>query len=98
MEKVRRNMGYTLRYSRKIDLINMEPQNDLSSSGYCLARKGREYLIYVPSANQVEADLRDAKTIFDVEWFDPGTGKQVAGDPVEGGKKIVFNSPFQSNE
>jgi len=46
---IRKNMGYTLTYSKRVDLASMVPRNDLSSSMYCLANAGREYLIYLPS-------------------------------------------------
>jgi len=98
IESVRKNMGYTLQFARKMDLIHMEPSNALSSSGYCLAHKNEEYLIYQPEGNQVEADLTGASSIFKVGWFDPQTGKEVDGGKVEGGKKVVFKSPFQTNE
>ena len=98
IEAVRKNMGYTLQYARKIDLIHMEPANELSSSGYCLARKNEQYLAYIPEGKQVEMDLGGSNSNFKVEWFDPTTGKKVDGGQIEGGKKIVFHSPFQSSE
>ncbi len=98
IEAVRKNMGYALQYARKMDLIRMEPSDELSSSGYCLARKNKEYLMYLPEGNQLEADLNGASSIFEVEWFEPETGKRMDGGQVEGGKKVVFKSPFQSNE
>ena len=49
---IRKNMGYTLNYSRKIDLVGMVPRGDLCSTNYCLANPGKEYLIYVSSRHQ----------------------------------------------
>jgi hypothetical protein len=98
IEAVRKNMGYTLQYARKMDLMHMEPSNGLSSSGYCLAHKNEEYLMYIPEGNQLEADLNGASSIFNVEWFDPATGKKIDGGKVQGGKKVLFKSPFSSDE
>jgi len=98
IESVRKSMGYTLQFARKMDLIHMEPSNALSSSGYCLAHKNEEYLLYLPEGNQLEANLTGASSTFKVEWFDPQTGKEIDGGQVEGGKKVVFKSPFQTNE
>jgi hypothetical protein len=43
-------MGYTMNFARRINLSKMVPRNDLSSTNYCLADFGNEYLIYIPSA------------------------------------------------
>ena len=49
-ELIRKNMGYTLTYSRRVNLASMIPRNDLCSTNYCLANPGSEYLIYLPSS------------------------------------------------
>lgn len=49
-QPIRKNMGYTLIYSRKIKLVSMVPRNDLSSTTYCLSNPGKEYLVYLPSS------------------------------------------------
>jgi hypothetical protein len=97
-ELIRKNMGYTLAYARKMDLIHMAPSDELSSSGYCLANKDKEYLLYQPDGHQVECDLRDASSVFRISWFDPETGKEADGGQMAGGKRILFKSPFPSNE
>jgi hypothetical protein len=48
--RIRKNMGYTLIYSNKMDLSSMVPRDDLCSTQYCLANPGKEYLVY--SANK----------------------------------------------
>ena len=50
LELIRKNMGYTIAYAQKINLSSMIPRNDLSSSKFCLAESGKEYLIFIPSA------------------------------------------------
>jgi hypothetical protein len=47
-QPIREAMGRVLTWSRKVDLAQMTPQPKLSSSGYCLANPGVEYLVYVP--------------------------------------------------
>ena len=98
IESIRKNMGYTRRFAEKMDLIHMEPRNELSSSNYCLVRENIEYLFYSPAGKQLEADLTNAHSTFLAEWFDPQTGTQVEGGLVEGGKKVEFKVPFQSEE
>ena len=47
-EVSRKAMGMTLAYARRMDLSHMRPRGDLTSSGYCLANPGSEYLVYLP--------------------------------------------------
>jgi hypothetical protein len=51
-EIVRKNLGYTLSHSPKMDLALMTPKNELSSTTYCLADTGNAYLIFLPAAHQ----------------------------------------------
>jgi hypothetical protein len=62
-------MGDTRRYAERMNLIEMEPRGDLSSSGYALVNPGREYLVLQPreTADPVAVDL--AAGTYAVEWF-----------------------------
>jgi len=93
-DDVRRNMGHTLSYARRIDLSRIVPRGELCSSGYCLADAGREYLVYSPEPGQVTLDLGGAHVPFKVEWFDPAEGRTVVGDDVSGGGQAQLVSPF----
>jgi Family of unknown function (DUF6298) len=53
LSHTRKAMGHTLAYARRINLANMVPRPDLSSTKYCLADLRAEYLIYIPSAGVV---------------------------------------------
>jgi len=53
-DNFRQNLGYILRYSRKVNLANVTPRGPLSSTRYCLAQtpaKGAAYLAYAPSGS-----------------------------------------------
>jgi len=102
-EDVRQAMGATRRYSQKINLATMTPQNDLASTAYCLAHPGSEYLVYQPTSGPFTATL--AKGKYSVEWFNPATGTTSVGESVNGealrvGRGIVgvpptcFKSPL----
>lgn len=59
-EDFRDNLGYILKYSRKLSLVNVTPNDRLSSTGYCLAQTppiGAEYLVYAPAGGQFTVDL-----------------------------------------
>lgn len=91
-------MGYTLTYANKMNLIAMTPQNSLSSTAYCLANVGNEYLVYQPdytltTNSSFTVSLSAGTYIF--EWFNPITGKVASTGTItaSGGNKS-FTAPF----
>jgi Family of unknown function (DUF6298) len=68
---IRQNMGYARKLSERIALANMVPRSELSSTRYCLADAGNEYLVYFPESTIEKVDLRNAKGEYEVEWFIP---------------------------
>lgn len=96
-ESARIAMGQTRMFAERIDLAEMTPHPELAHTGYCLANRGVEYLIYRPPemTTRIQVDLTGAKGEFSVEWFNPDTGMSVEAKPVEGGDKIVFRAPFK---
>jgi hypothetical protein len=68
-EPVRVALGQTLTVAKHIGLANMIPRPDLSSSGYCLANSGREYLVYLPSSSHwVESRVRALMQATHFSW------------------------------
>jgi hypothetical protein len=96
VEPLRRSMGYTLMFAQKMDLIHMAPDSGLASSSYCLANKGKEYLVYLPDSKEVAVDLDGSQGMFSVEWFDPGTGESKSAEPIEAGRRVRMHSPFET--
>ena len=76
-EDARRAMGHTLIYADKMNLAAMTPRDELSSTTYCLADPGREYLVY-----QTESDtpfhLYLKAGAYRYEWFNPDKGTIVS--------------------
>lgn len=91
----RRGMGQALAFSEKINLAAMTPQGGLSTTGYCLATPGKEYLAYQPAAGafQMQIDAPEGVS-FAVEWFDPKSGRAFPGKPLTDRGKITFEPPF----
>ena len=52
-ESFRQIMGQTRAFAEGIDLAAMTPQNELCSTGYCLANPGEEYLAYQPESEKL---------------------------------------------
>ncbi|HEY9226605.1 MAG TPA: DUF6298 domain-containing protein, partial [Gemmatimonadaceae bacterium] len=75
-EPLRSTLGYVRSYADRLDLQNAVPRSDLSSSGYCLAKVGAQYLAYQPNSGAFTVSV-DAGT-YSYEWFDAKQGT-VAG-------------------
>ena len=96
--RTRAAMGHTLRYARKMDLAAMTPHGDLTSTRYCLAAPGEEYLVYQAGEGPFQVQLSGSKnTTFAVEWFDPRAATVVRGKPVKTMEQMTFTPPFSGN-
>jgi hypothetical protein len=97
---LRRNLGYTLTYANRMNLVAMRPQNNLASTGYCLANPNSdeaEYLIYSPTGNKFEVDLSQTLGELSVEWFNPKDGLVIDGITTTGGGVRSFIPPFKGD-
>jgi hypothetical protein len=86
-ETIRSAIAQTRTFAEKINLTAMRPRGDLSSSGFCLASPGSEYLIYRPAARGWRArvpwlshslTIKMVAGVYHYEWFSPTLGKQTA--------------------
>jgi len=102
-DNFRDNLGYILRYSRKLNLANVTPRSSLCSTRYCLAQTpsaGAEYLVYAPSGGSFTVNLSamSGSSTLAVEWFNPSTGAATAGDPIPSGSSSqAFTPPFSGD-
>lgn len=94
IEPIRMCMGYTLLFARRMDLIRMNPEPDMASSGYCLVNRDKEYLVYLPEKKMVEIDLTGAGGPYHVEWFNPDNDKTIKTEVMVKDEKHTFISPF----
>jgi hypothetical protein len=97
-EEIRTAMGVARQIAGRIDLIHAVPSGHLSSSGYCLAQQGREYLVYVPDDQPVTLDLGEARGTFRTVWISTLDGREEAGPDIEGGEQVTLSSPFREGE
>ena len=100
-DNFRDNLGYILKYSRKLDLVHVTPRDNLSSTGYCLENdKGAEYLVYAPAGGSFTVNLSAISTTrkLAVEWFNPSTGAAITAEPVAAGSSSQrFTPPFSGD-
>ncbi len=90
---VRDNLGATSRYALKADLAHLMPQPSLSSTNFCLADSGVEYLVYQPNSGAFTVNV--AAQTYDFEWWNPQTDSLASSGAINvlGGNHI-FTPPF----
>jgi hypothetical protein len=99
-DNFRSNLGYILRYSRKLNLANVAPSSTLCSTHYCLAQTpsaGAEYLAYAPSGGSFTMDLSAMPNSrkLGVEWFNPASGETISQTAIAAGSSArSFSAPF----
>lgn len=94
MERARKAMGDTRQFAERMNLAAMLPHNELSSTRYCLANPGTEYLVYQPKASEgFSVELKTGT--YHYEWFDPTKGVNADNGSVKtlGGAQ-QFKAPF----
>jgi CubicO group peptidase (beta-lactamase class C family) len=96
-DPIRRSMGYTLRYARRMNLAEMRPTPDIASTKYCLASPGKQYLVYKPGAgDSVTVKLEPGAYAY--EWFDPAAGRTVNnGTQTAAGGEPQFSCPIKGD-
>ncbi|MGH7541903.1 MAG: hypothetical protein ACRELC_12970, partial [Gemmatimonadota bacterium] len=95
-EPARLAMGDTVRYAERMNLVEMEPRDDLSSTGYALADPGKEYLVLQPREEREPFTVTLEEGTYGVEWVDVGDRETVMGDEmkVEAPGAIGFSPPI----
>lgn len=95
-ERCRAAMGHAKRLADRIDLDHAVPHDQLSSTRYCLAIPGKEYLIYQPEKDRFTVDLPPGT--YRAEWFDPVTGKKAKNETITSqGGPYSFDSEFEKD-
>jgi hypothetical protein len=80
-EPARYAMGDTRRYAERVGLVDMEPRDELSSTGYVLANEGVEYLVLQPEGGQPFTVTLESGT-YAVERFDVESRETTKADDV----------------
>jgi hypothetical protein len=96
-ESMRAALGHARRIAEQVNLAAMTPRNELSSTEYCLANPGREYLVYRPSGGE-EFSVHLMPGTYEFKWFNPSDGTAAGSGNVEGkGDSVKFKSPFDGD-
>jgi hypothetical protein len=92
--RLRRNLGYTVRYAQRMQLANIAPRGDLTSTGHALADPGKEYLVFQRAGGSFTVDLADGS--YTAEWLRTDDGAVFDGGVVGAGRQ-VFSAPFRGD-
>ena len=93
-DSARQAMGQVRRFAARMNLAAMTPEEKLSATRYCLANRGKEYLVFQHNKGEFTLDLSDAKGTFNVEWFNVNADRAVPAKSVQGGATRTFTTPF----
>ena len=95
-EVLRNALGRTRTYAQKMDLAGMTPQGSLSSTGFCLANAGVEYLAYQSGSGAFTVNLTAGT--YSYEWYNPTTGTVAStGFVTTTGGNQSFTPPFSGD-
>jgi hypothetical protein len=76
----------------------MSPADHLitGSTGYCLAKEGEIYALYLQKGESTELDLRNQRASFEIQWYSPREGgslKTGSEKKIEGGDWRMIGTP-----
>jgi hypothetical protein len=89
-------MGATRRYAERMNLIDMAPRGELSSTGFVLANPGAEYPILQPSETGVPFTVNLEPGAYSVEWHNVVSRETQVARPltVQQAGRSNFSAPF----
>jgi hypothetical protein len=90
---VNQAMAQARTLANQSNLIALTPQAGLSSTEYCLAHSGQEYLVYYPTGGTVNVDLSGNSNQFSATWLNTSTGAIQPGSGTVAGGGIAALSP-----
>ncbi|MBL8210834.1 MAG: hypothetical protein JNK87_08990 [Bryobacterales bacterium] len=93
-DSARQAMGQVRRWAERVNLAGMKPSAGSAATGYCLAERGREYLVFQHDKGEFTVDLKDAPGRFKAEWFDVNRNRSVGAGEVMGAGVRTFTTPF----
>jgi hypothetical protein len=89
----RKAMEYMQRIATRLDLASVTPRNSLSSTSYCLASEGKQYVAYQPGNGGFDVTLK--ASTYDCMWLNPVSGDTTAHETITVGDGAHrFNPPF----
>ena len=93
---------YLLQFFKEnqVPLRLMEPDDALTDKedDYVMARKGEVYVFYQKSGSSFSVDLKNFSGSYQVDWYNPRTGKYVFDEIIKGGQNHTIEFPDLKKE
>jgi len=98
-DPTRRAMGYARELATGVNLATLLPHGELSSTKYCLAHPGKEYLAYQPDTAKAVLTLRLKPGTYRVEWINCATNRRVSAEHIEvkDARAVGLAPPFEAD-
>lgn len=80
-------------FFEKTNYWRLTPADELVSRGYCLAERGREYVVFVEGPEPVEITVEAPAGGLAARWYDPLTGRWSAPQPLSSGRARLRPPP-----
>ncbi|RQW07524.1 hypothetical protein EH222_07145 [candidate division KSB1 bacterium] len=78
-------------------LMSPDPSYITNGTAFCLARKGKEYLFYLPDGGALECNLNAYNYEFNALWLNPVTGDTLSAGTLSGGFPQTVTAPFSDD-
>ena len=89
---IRQALGATNKLAKRMDLARMTPSPEISSTKYCLAAPGQEYLVYQSETGEFSVNLSAENYAF--EWIVPTNGSIASSGSIRAaGGNQTFTAP-----
>ena len=97
LESARYAMGQARQFAETVDLIHMEPDSGLASTGYALAHPGQEYLVLRTDDDDADFSVTLVPGTYVARWHDIENRETIDADPViaEQAGPTQFRTPFE---
>ena len=93
-EQMWKQTRYAMDFFRNhLPFQEMNSHDELVESGYCFAKPGAVYAIYLPNGGSGSIDLSIDQNAYSVKWYDPRNGGDLQEGKVasiEGGKDVIL--------
>jgi hypothetical protein len=95
-ENIRYNIGKSVEYAQKMDLANMKPRPDLSSTKFCLAKEGFEYIIYQQSKSEFTVSGLEPAKRYNMEWYAAEKNQSESGFIYPEKSEVIFVPKYEN--
>ena len=91
-EQVRKALGQCVTYADSMNLAAMHPSRSVSSTGYCLANPGSEYLAFSPDGAPFTLEIEGQPSDYTLTWLNVASNEAALKDELDSN---TLTPPFE---